>query len=207
METLFWGTNADNGLAGSNLRVLLQIKQNLYSYDKILPMTNPELLYRGSPNKDVSLFVPKERVGHGSSERMVVSATPDRTVATKFVVPIENLKVTTGSFGGVHYYVCGDKPAFREMDKGGAIYTLKPEDFEFNSDAGIWASPKPVETTSQEDVSSGLEAMIEADVQVFFVDTETFNKIKESPDKIREILRDLTSEKMKRNKNVRVLPS
>ena len=169
-------------------------------------MANPELLFRGTPNRGVSLFVPKERVGRGSSERLVVSAAPDRTVATEFVVPIEDLKVVIGSIGGVRYYVCGDKQPFKEKDKGGAIYTLNPEGFEYNPDIGIWTSTKPVETTSQEDVSSGLEAMIEAGIQVFFVDSETFNQFKESSDKGREILRNLTSENMRRDKNVRVIP-
>jgi hypothetical protein len=169
-------------------------------------MTRPEVLYRGTPNKGVSQFVPKEKIGSGSSERLVVSAAPDRTVATKFVVPVENQNVVMGSFGDVHYYVCNNEQAFREMDEGGAIYTLRPDDFEFNPNIGIWTSPKPVVSTSEEDVLSGLDAMIEAGVQVFFVDQETFKRIKESSDQRLEILRNLVSENMKQNKNVRQLP-
>lgn len=162
-------------------------------------MTNPELLYRGTPNRNVSNFVPKERIRHDFSEKLAVSATTDRAAATMFIVPIEDLKVVIGSFGGIHYYVYGGEQPFK--DGGGAIYTLNPEGFEYNPDIGIWTSPKPVETISQEDIPSGLEAMIEDGIQVFFVDQETFNQFKESPDKRGEMLRNLTSENERRRKD------
>ena len=170
-------------------------------------MRNPELLFRGSPRKDASLFVPKERVGSGSSERLVVSASPDRSVATKFVVPIENLNVTVGSFGEIQYYVCDNEQSFRETDKGGGIYTLRRDGFEFNSGVGVWTSLRPVEPISKEEVTSGLNAMIDAGIQVFFVDPETFKRIKESSDNGLEILRNAISENMKQNKNVKFLPN
>ena len=71
--------------------------------DKILTMSRPEFLYRGTPSRDTALFTPKEFVGSGSSVKLVVSATSDRNIATRFIVPMEGLEVKTGFIEGVPY--------------------------------------------------------------------------------------------------------
>ena len=59
---------------------------------------------------------------------------------------------------------------------------------------------------SKEEYESGLEAMIDHGIQVFFVNKETFEKIQESNDHGNKIIRSLESENMKRGQNAVDIP-
>ena len=60
-----------------------------------------------------------------------------------------------------------------------------------------WISTKSVKPTEKEEYESGLEAMLENRVEVYFVDKDTFKRINESEDYGFEILKTLTP----KNKN------
>lgn len=159
-------------------------------------MVTPEFLYRGTPRKDVDLFTPKEKV----NDRLVVSASSDRTTAIKFVVPIEDIKVKLGTLGDTHYYVCAEEEKFKEMDIGGSIYLLPSNGFEPAPEVGthVWVNPNSVTPIGKEEISSALEAMIRAGVQVYFVSEEIFQRFKKFPEDRPEILKSLISENYKR---------
>ncbi|MBI2029493.1 hypothetical protein HYT02_03705 [Candidatus Gottesmanbacteria bacterium] len=165
-------------------------------------MSRPDFLYRGTPNKDTTQFTPKELVGLSSSARLVVSATSDRNVATKFIVPMEGLNIKTGFIDGISYYLCADETVFRQTDKGGAIHTFASYGFELISyqSVDIWVNPNPVNSISKEVVSSGLTAMIDAGIQVYFVTPDTLELFNNSPDRRLDILKELVSENAKQNK-------
>jgi len=161
-------------------------------------MATPKFLYRGTPRRDVDQFTPKEKVGG----RLVVSASPDRTTAIKFVVPIEGLKVKLGTLGDTHYYICAEEKKFKEMDIGGSIYLLPPNGFEPAPEVGadVWVNPNSVIPIGKEEISSAIEAMIKAGVQVYFVSEEIFERFRKFPEDRLEILKSLISENNKQER-------
>lgn len=159
-------------------------------------MNTPEVLYRGSPRRDADQFVPKETVG----SVLVVSATQEKNVATQFIVPIEGLPVLLGSVGGAWYYLCGDEIAFRQRDAGGAIYSLPIDGFTYSQEAGVWINQNPVRPLHKEEFTSGLDAMLGAGIQVYFVSPEMFRTLKEAGIHRPEALQTLVSENTKRGR-------
>ncbi|KKT74183.1 MAG: hypothetical protein UW69_C0045G0010 [Microgenomates group bacterium GW2011_GWA2_44_7] len=158
-------------------------------------MAIPEFLYRGTPRRDVDRFTPKEEVGG----RLVVSASPDRTTAIKFVVPIEGLKVKIGTLGDTHYYICADEEKFKEKDTGGSIYLLPPNGFDPAPEVGanVWVNPNSVIPIGKEEIPSAFEAMVKAGVKDYFVSEEIFERFRNFPENRLEILKPLIPENNK----------
>lgn len=173
-------------------------------------MDKPKILYHASQNRNIDYFEPRAESIRDPEEGSVVFATPDKVMASIFIVPTDDSWTGSGLFGGVHYFVCGDEERFRGIDKGGAIYTLSSDTFENDPSKGLgtreWTSKISVKPNSSEEFSSGLEAMLEMGVQVYFLDKEKFQELKKSSDHGNKILRKSVSENQKMGKNVMELP-
>ena len=65
-----------------------------------------------------------------------------------------------------------------------------------------WISRQSIKPTEKVVYESALDAMIDNGVQVYFVDKETFEKIKESEDHGVGIIKTLESENQKRGVNI-----
>ena len=89
------------------------------------------------------------------------------------------------------------------LDKGGTIYVI-PSDT-FNLYRGFeWYSKKSVKPIKKIIVKSGLEAMIDRGVQVYFVSGDRFKKLREGADNI-TVLKGVVSENEKRGLPIQVL--
>jgi hypothetical protein len=127
-----------------------------------------------------------------------------------FLVPVDDTWVQISTISGAgdnkHYIVISDKNRFTALDKGGAIYCLPNTDFTTDQhkskNAIEWTSRTKVAPTNKIDYTSGLNAMIENNVQVYFVDSDTFEKIQQSPKHGAKILQNLQSENQKLGKNI-----
>lgn len=64
----------------------------------------------------------------------------------------------------------------------------------------------PVKTIGKKIFESGLQAQLDAGVQVYFVDEETYQAIEDSEDHGLAIIRSLESENKKRNINPKEVP-
>lgn len=174
-------------------------------------MDKPKFLYHGSSNRNITLFEPRAESIRDPLEGPVVFATPDKTIATMFIVPANDTWTQSGLFGKVHYFVCSDEKKFKEFDNGGAIYTFNSEQFENDPNKGLrnkeWTSKTPVKPITKEEFDSALDEMINAGVQVYFVNEKTFQKIEKSSDHGNKILGNTVSENIKRNQSVKLLPS
>jgi hypothetical protein len=157
-------------------------------------MSSPEFLYRGTPRKDVDQFTPKELVKVNGEDKLVVSATPDKTSATKFIVPTEGLGVKMGILDGIHYYLCADEDKFRGLDQGGAVYAISPQGFALSDIPDVWVNLNSVRPISKEEFLSGLTAMVAAGVIVRFVSTEMLEGPDKHSENYTERLRELLSE-------------
>ncbi len=165
----------------------------------------PLFLYHASANREIENFEPRAKSTRDPEEGPVIFATPDFALATTFLVSEANDEWTQiGKINNTPYMVIMDKEKFLLHDKGGSIYKFSNNGFTSDPDKGMgddeWTSRDSVTPIEKTDVESALGAMIENGVQVFFVEKETFSKIKDSADKI-SILKTLESENQRQGKN------
>lgn len=170
----------------------------------------PKILYHASSNRHINIFEPRAESVRDENEGPVVFATSDKILASIFIVSTDDSWANSGLFSNVHYFVCGDKARFKKLDKGGAIYTLPPDTFENDPTKGLgtreWTSKLPVKPIKKDIYKSGLDAMVEMGVQVYFVDMNTFGQILQSNDHGNAIIRSLVSENKVRNINIKEVP-
>jgi len=166
----------------------------------------PPFLYHASPNREINEFEPRVETFRDPEEGPVIFATPDKAYASMFLVPSDDRWTQKSVFDGVNCHIISDKKLFEELDQGGTIYSLPSETFETDpkrSKTGReWTGKKTVSLSDKTPYKSGLEAMIENGVQVYFVDKSTFKKIREAGDHGLSILKSLESENQQRGKNV-----
>lgn len=166
----------------------------------------PLFLYHASSNKSIEKFELRAESGRDQEEGPVIFATPDLALATTFLVnETDDSWTKIGKTNGVVCMVISDKKRFMSLDRGGSIYKFSSNSFTCDPHKGMgeneWVSKGSVAPIEKTDVESALEAMIENNVQVFFVDKGAFNQIKHSADWF-DILKTLKSENKRRGKNV-----
>lgn len=172
-------------------------------------MEKPTVLFHSSQDKNIEEFEPRKESYRDPEEGPVVFASSEKAIASMFLVPTLGGLGSSGRFRwdegeglkSVFFYVTEDEINFRKSDKGGAIYSLPSDTFETDLTKGLkeleWVSKIPVKPIGKEDFESGLEAMMNLEVQVFFVDHETYKRIRSSEDNGRSILKGLISENQK----------
>ncbi|SRR5258706_2641299 len=155
-------------------------------------MKRPKYLYHASENKDIEILEPRMQSVRDSEEGPVIFSTQDKALSTCFIVNTDSTWADMGRVNNTIYFVCNDEKRFRELDKGGAIYTLESRGFKVDPNKGMgldeWVSKTSIRPIEKIEYESGLEAMMENGVKVFFVDHGKFNKIMSSNDGMREIL-------------------
>lgn len=172
----------------------------------ILPEANethkPAFLFHASQDGEIAEFQPRMDKVRDPLEGPKVFATPDKALAACFLVPTDNSWVKIGRFEkdgapGTWKVVVSDKQRFKEVDRGGSIYTLPSEPFKTEPNKGMgeaeWTSSEVVIPIGREDYQSGLKAMKDQGVDVYFVDAETFREIQESDDHGERIIETLQS--------------
>lgn len=164
----------------------------------------PPVLYHASHDRNREYFTPQKKSFRDKDEDPAVFASPNFAISTLFLV--RDVPTECGAFGEVVYMVIPNREKFIEQDKGGAVYSLPSDTFNTNLDKGLgdleWTSKEEVRPIAKQEFESGLQAMIENNVQVYFVDEETFKTIRNSPDHGLSILKTLKSENQLLNKNV-----
>lgn len=172
-------------------------------------LEKPAVFYHASQNRDISELSPRAESVRSAEEGPVVFGARDKESSTMFMVPTNDSWTMKSNFNGTYVEVISDRKRFEEADKGGAIYHLPPESFENDPTKGMkgneWTSKTAVKPTNVEYYDSGLQAMLDSGVQVYFVDQETFQRYKDM-EKKEEIIEDLKkrqSENQVRNVGVR----
>jgi len=178
-------------------------EDSLESQDRPKPST----LYHASSNRNIEEFTPRDEKVRDPEEGPGIFATPDKAIASIFIVPTDDRWVGSGKHNGVPYITISDRTRFAELDHGGAIYELPSNSFVNDPNKGLgideWFSPDPVRPLGKEEYQSGLEAMIQFGVQVYFTDPETYNAMRKANDHGYEMLKGLTSENQHRGMNIR----
>lgn len=158
----------------------------------------PPALFHASPDTKIEVFEPRAESVRDLQEGKLVFATADKRVAAMFLVPSTDDWAQKSKFNNDPVAVISDRQRFEQLDKGGAIYSLPPESFKSDPVKGMgeseWVSKEPVRPLGKEVYKSGLQAMLGLGVAVYFVDTETYQKIRSAEDHGFEILSSLKPE-------------
>lgn len=158
----------------------------------------PPVLYHASQKRDIERFELRGERVRDPNEGARIFATPDKRLATIFLVPTDDSWANSGFFGDTPHLIVSDENKFRAMDMGGAIYSLPSDRFETDLTKGLrekeWTSTEEVRPIGKKEYASGLTAMLESGVQVYFVDQETYEKTQDAPDGGYSILKTWQSE-------------
>ncbi|MFA6536464.1 MAG: hypothetical protein WC250_00440 [Candidatus Paceibacterota bacterium] len=167
----------------------------------------PPFLYHGSAHKHIEELEPRNESVRDPGEGPVVFATQELALATIFMAAGV---VESGKSGDVPYAVIvGTKEIFKRDDNGGHVYILPSASFEKDPNKGLgeyeWTSKKKIKPDKKIEYSSTLDAMVGKGVQVYFVDKDVHERIRESNDHGLEILKGLKSENQMTGVNIRSL--
>lgn len=178
----------------------------------------PAMLYHASPNRDIQQFEPRTETQRDPLEGPVVFATPSKEIATQFLVPTDDSWARGGVFHvgevyspeQVYFFAIGDRNRFMSTDHGGAVYELPVESFTTDPEKGLgdleWVSTQSVQPIGKLEYESGLEAMVDAGVQVYFLSKEDYQTYCETPGEQKAAFLDAhQSENQQRGVNVRSL--
>lgn len=140
----------------------------------------PRMLYHASSNTNISMLLPRAEKIRVQGEGAVIFGTPDKDFASMFLVPSDDSWTSKGQYNGTYTCVISDLERYKEVDKGGAIYMLSPDNFETDPGLGMgtreWISRKAVIPLGKEVYNSGLRAMIELGVLVYTLEPSDFKE-------------------------------
>jgi len=162
-------------------------------------MNKPKYLYHGSANQNIVVFEPRQESIRDVKEGAVVFATDSQISASKFIVPCDESWSQLSRFGDTQVAIYSDRNKFKELDKGGAIYTLSSTSFiidpQFTKSSQEYTSRIPVKPIAKEIFNSGLKAMLKHGVKVYFVTPEQLITIKNAADHGLKIIKTLQPER------------
>jgi hypothetical protein len=167
----------------------------------------PPFLYHASPDKNIKKLEPRKLSDRNIDEGPKVFATPDKSFVSCFIARTDDTWTQIGVYNTgekkIYTHCISDEKRFRELDKGGAIYTVSSESFDLDITQGFreWTSYKPVDVMKKEEYETGLDAMIENEVRVYFCNKEQLEEIRKNTNdfhKTFELLDSITSENEKR---------
>jgi hypothetical protein len=148
-------------------------------------MNRPTKLFHASPSTDILEFEPRNEYPRYAGEADLVFATPHEELAAMFLSP-RGISTEIGIYDGLYViFINADEAAYAEQDHGGAIYSLPVETFEMDTDNGMreneWYSKSPVKPLGKTVYRTSIEAMEKFNVRRYFVNDDTFQRIRENP--------------------------
>lgn len=167
----------------------------------------PSFLYHGSPHR-IEELIPKTKPHREKEEGELVYATSEFTDAIMFLQKtnltghciINNEKVA-------YAIIVGDREEFIKKDNGGHVHVLSSDKFKPSPHKGMlneWVSAESVKPLEIKEYDSALNAMLEAGVQVYFLDEAKYSEIRKTGSHGYALLKNLESENKKRNINIKI---
>jgi len=180
------------------------------SAEKSPEKEKPPLLYHGSPHK-VEELEPRTKPHREKEGAKFVYATSEISDASMFMAKRLGLGLT-GHFiveeeKVAYAIIVWNREEFLKKDKGGHIHILPSDKFEPSSYEGMsneWVSKEDIKPIKTLEYDSALDAMLENEVQVYFVDEDLYQQIRRAEDHGYSILKSLESENKRRSINIKL---
>jgi hypothetical protein len=185
--------------------------EGLDNISKVEKKEKPDVLYVSAQTPNIHELVPIEGNYRDINEGSVIFSTPDKGLASAFLVEGHGDHwMQIGFYGDVPVVVINaDRNEFIKNDKGGVMYTVPSDTFDYDPNKGMgdkeWTSHEPVRPISETRYISALDAMIGNGIQVYFVDKKTFDDINNSDNYGYDILVNMKSENEERDENIKSL--
>ena len=132
----------------------------------------PKILYHASSNREITRLEVKGERTRDPNEKPSIFATPNKALASVFIVPTDDSWTHSGLINDIPFIVISDRERFNELDQGGTIYSFGSSQFESDPDRGLreneYTTIEPVDIEGHEHVNSALDAMLKLGVQVYF---------------------------------------
>lgn len=145
----------------------------------------PPFFYHASPNREIARFEPRAESVRDENEGPVVFATPDKGLASVFMMKHDDSWTASGRMGETPFFLYSDEEKLRANDRGGSLYLLPAESFNQDGNDGHhrseWTSRTPVDPIEKTDYDSALDAMRENGVEVHHVDQATLERFQAAP--------------------------
>ncbi|MBI5466691.1 MAG: hypothetical protein HY975_00540 [Candidatus Kerfeldbacteria bacterium] len=137
----------------------------------------PPLFYHASANRHLERLEPRAETVRDEAEGAVVFATPEKDLASTFMLPKDDSWSASGRVNGRAFALFADRDKFAALDHGGTLYVLPAESFGRDDrdehHRSEWTSQEAVVPIERIDYDSALTAMQENGVRVHFVDAAT----------------------------------
>lgn len=148
-------------------------------------MDKPRYLYHGSVNKELKELRPGNITPRYEEEGDSVFATPHIALAAMFLCP-RTIPVEIGIYGDRFVlFAESDEKTFRDLDKGGAIYTLPAESFTNNYQIGMheneWVSAESIKPIKRDVYITAVDVMQAHGVEIYLVNQNIMRQIRSNP--------------------------
>jgi len=148
-------------------------------------MNRPTKLFHASPLTNLLELKPQNKYPRYADETNLIFATPHQALAAMFLSP-RTIDTEIAVYGDRHViFINSDKESYAQQDKGGAIYLLPVDTFETDNVHGMgemeWYSRTAVKPTNKTVYQTSIEAMDAFGVTRFYVNDDTFQKIRLDP--------------------------
>ena len=145
-----------------------------------------QILYHASPHKDLKTIQPKRTLSRDVYIGDYVFATSDIRLAAMYLATKGTAILLNVDYEVPRVVICSEANDYIANDKGGAIYTVPATSFTNTPQKGLEKSElvskvavKPIDKKLYE---RSLDAMKEANIAVYFVNPEKFNKLVDAKD-------------------------
>lgn len=148
-------------------------------------MDRPSKLFHASPSTNITELEPRNEYPRYTGEANLVFATPHEELAAMFLSP-RDINTEIGIYGEQFViFINTNEAEYAKHDHAGAIYSLPVETFKSDSENGMrnneWYSQVPVRPIDKTVYETSIEAMDKFGVKRYYVDDDTFQKIKANP--------------------------
>ena len=188
-----WGSKLVLARVGQPTCAKIYIMESESQY--IPKLEKPPVLFHATRNSDIEIFEPRSEKTRNEFEGPKVFGTPSRALAGIFLVESDDSWVQSGIMDEVPYIIISDEERYRNLDNGGAVYSLPNDTFDNDPEKGLrefeWTSNERVRPTEKEVVPSALNDMLVHGVRIYFVSKETYRDILDSPDNSESIIKGL----------------
>lgn len=149
-------------------------------------MSTASFLYHASPDKSLAVIEPKRTLSKDKYIGDYVFATEDPRLAAMYLASKGTALLMNVKSSPFSIVINANEQDYLASDKGGAVYKVPAATFEKTPQAGLEDSERisKVSTMPLEKkvYSSSIEAIQEAGVKIYFVDSKTFTNLLNNPD-------------------------
>jgi hypothetical protein len=144
-------------------------------------ISKPPFLFHGSCIQNIDFLRPEKLTFHDPNDEALVYATPSRAYSSCFILSWDDRWATVQFLYGedIFYFIFRKSVPIEDRDQSGSIYTVASTDFDFHPERSMkhfeWSANIAQKVITEEKYTSGLEAMIQNNIQFIPLEDRLFD--------------------------------